>query len=148
MPRPRSSPFDGGPSPPVPWTLSFIVLLIGACGGDSPTEPPPVSPPVSADQAAGKRSKDSAKDHGVLSIQDMLGDPLFLASVDGVEAPVLSDQLADIVDALASGQTTKASNMIARAEEEVESLEDDADNFESVFYWSVIERFFEAAEVV
>jgi hypothetical protein len=89
-----------------------------------------------------------AEDHSVLSVEGLLSDPLFLAAVDGVEAPLLSDRLAHIVDALANGQTTKARNLIARAEDEVESLEGEAGNFESVFYWSVIERFFEAAEVI
>lgn len=148
MSRPRTSPLDGGPSPPFPWKLGFLVVLMVACGGDGPTEPPALSPPIAADRPATKGWKNSTEDPAVLSIQDLLSDPLFLAAVDGVEAPILSDRLADIVDALANGQTTKAGNLIAAAEGEVASLEDDAEHFESVFYWSVIERFFEAAEVV
>lgn len=138
---------DGGPSPP--WLLALVCVAIAACAGDSPLEPSSEPVPLSAEGSANRGPQGGDKiDEGAMSIEDMLSDPFFLSAVHGVEAPSLVGRLTDIVHALSNGQTSKASGLISLVAGEVDELEDDPEQFESVFYWSQLELFFEAAELI
>jgi hypothetical protein len=88
-------------------------------------------------------------DEDALSIEDMLSDPLFQSSVGSVTEPTLVEPLLDAVDALARGQLGRAGSLIVNAQDEADALLDDASaDFDTLLSWSVIERYFEEAELL
>jgi hypothetical protein len=88
-------------------------------------------------------------DEDALSIEDMLSDPLFQFSVASVSHQSVGEPLFDAVDALARGQVGRAGPLIAQAQDEADALLDDASaDFDTLISWSVIERYFEEAELL
>jgi hypothetical protein len=104
---------------------------------------------VSAEQQAEKRGKGgNGGGDAILGIDELLEDQNFLAVIDGVQAPSLAQPLADVVDALARGQISKARSLIQRTAEEIDALEEDPTHFQDVLHWSILELLFEAAELI
>jgi len=145
----------------VPSFLALIALMLAAsCSGDSPVEPaaPPDEGPLETAVAqpdevvlATVAAEEGGKpliDEDRLSLEDLLGDPLFQQIVGATDHPSLSDPLLAAVDALASGQTGMAADMIAFASAEANALEDDQASAETLLHWSAIVRFFEEAGLI
>lgn len=151
--RPTRPSSSHGPSPPLRALRRLLVLatlcgaaVLPACEGNSPVEAPSLSPEDFPEVAAAKREKDA--DPRTLSIADLLGDPLFQLLVHGIEPESLAEPLLGAVDALASERTGAAMSLIAKASAEAQALEDDPGAAEALIYWSVIERYFEEAELM
>lgn len=84
-----------------------------------------------------------------LSVSDMLDDELFQGSVASVTEKRLRVPLLEAVDALAKGQIGRASRLIRTAEEEADALMDQSPaDYDTLISWSVIERYFEEAELL
>ena len=126
----------------------FAALLVLAstlsCTGDPPTSP--AEAPAAQPQAVLAK----VVDEDALSIKDMLADPLFQASIGAVTEPSLVEPLLDAVDALARGQVGRAGSLIVKAQDEADALLDNdaSADFDTLISWSVIERYFEEAELL
>ncbi len=135
------------------WSALVLLVALGpvapllSCSGDNPVEPSALTPDPSLEGAAAKGGGSIELAEDALSIQDMLSDPLFQTLVRGVDEPTLAEPLLAAVDALASGQTAKATNLIGRASAAADALED-GPLTEALILWSAVVRYFEEAELI
>lgn len=133
-------------------TLAFLALsvvgLAVSCSSDSPVELPIRPPEVPAEMAEPEKAPKLKSDDDVLSTEDMLADPLFHALVLEIDQPTLSGPLLAAVDALGSGQTAKAKNLLSAASAAADALEDDPASAEARIFWSAIEQFLNEAELI
>lgn len=117
--------------------LSLLALgLLLSCGDADPTLP--VSAEVPTEAAA----------HG-LSIEEMLADPLFQSSIEYVTEESVLDPLITALAALERGQLARARNQIKEAQAEAAALLDAPFvDFDHHIAWSVLERYFEEADLI
>ena len=128
----------------------LLVLLVSSVGfslscGDGPVEIPSDLAEVLAEAAADKNGNKPGSDDDALSIEDMLADPLFQVVVLEIREPSVSETLSSALEALLDGKAGRAKNLIEKAAAEVTALEDQS---EVSIHWSVLERFFEEAELI
>ena len=107
----------------------------------------PVEPPASAsDLAQSAAPKGPNGDDDALSIEAMLADGFFQDVVLEITEPEVSEPLGTAIEALAKGQLNRATNLIKRAADAADQLEDGGGD--TPINWSVLERFFEEAELI
>jgi hypothetical protein len=129
------------------WVPACVCVLLLSCSSDDSVGPFALPPDALSETAAARTGGILQIDEDALSVEEMLSDPLFQALVAGIDEPSLVQPLLAAIDALASGQTTKATNLIARASAEAIALEEGPPT-EALILWSAIERFFEEAELL
>ena len=126
--------------------LAAVPLLL-SCGDVEPTAPLPPDP--SGQLAAAPNNKQPQLADDGLAIEEMLLDPLFQSSIEYVTEEVVLDPLLGAVDALERGQLARATNLIEEAQAEADALLDDPSvDFDNHISWSVLERYFEEAELI
>jgi hypothetical protein len=128
--------------------LGVIVFTLSCTDKPVPASPTSAAADLQPQMAAAKEKKGG--DDSPLAIEDMLGDPIFRASVEGVIAPSVQEPLLEAVDALKTDRTKRAVRLIIEAQAEADALDDDSsgDAFESRLWWAVLERYFEEAELI
>jgi hypothetical protein len=126
--------------------MGALALLL-SCSSDDPVMPPAHSQDALTETAAAKKGGKPKLDDGALSIEDMLGDPLFQVLVLGIDEPSLADPLLAAVDALALEQMAKGTNLLKTARAAADALEDEPIG-EALILWSAVERYCEAAELL
>jgi hypothetical protein len=137
-----------GTSPKRRLCRSLLVLCVAAflasCA-DKPTPSAPSTTEAQPQMAAAKKGGDDSP----LLIEDMLGDALFQVSVESVVIPAVRDPLLAAVEALETGRTNRSIKLIIEAQAEADELLDDPDaDLESLISWTVLERYFEEAELI
>ena len=126
-----------------------VLALVLACSADKPFGPAHKPSDLLVEVTTAPKKGKPKPDKDALSIDDMLGDPLFQALVEGIGEPNVADPLSAAVEALAKGKVARASNLISDAADEADALSDQANpDWETLISWSVIERYLEEAELV
>jgi len=122
-----------------------LIVFTLSCSSDQMTAPAQQETSVDEPQPTMAR----VADEDALSIEDLLADELFQASVETVSEDSLREPLLAAVNALAQGQIGRAGPLIRQASDEADALLDEpSTDFDTLISWSVIERYFEEAELL
>lgn len=108
---------------------------------------------LSADTVPAASARSSVNDRRLagapLSIADMLADRLFQVSAESVTDRAISDPLEDALSSLAQGQEKRARTLIVKARDAADALLDRVPGSnDTLIAWSVVERYFEEAELL
>ena len=122
--------------------VAWCCAALSISCSESPAEV--AADPLELAEAAAPKGPGS--DDDALSIEEMLADGLFQDVVLEITEPEVSEPLATAIEALVDGRFNRARNLIKRAADAADQLEDGAGD--TPMNWSVLERYFEEAELI